>query len=48
MARNDPILLLVLPERRKTLMAEPVEGQPQQYRWNVHLQGKDETVFFNY
>jgi hypothetical protein len=38
MARNDPILLLVLPERRKTLMAEPVEGQPQQY----------ETVFFNY
>lgn len=43
---NDPVLKLVQPERRGTLFAERTEEQPAKYRWNVLLQGPDETVFF--
>jgi protocatechuate 3,4-dioxygenase alpha subunit len=39
----DPVLSQVPPERRGTLMAEPVEGG---YRFDIRLQGEGETVFF--
>jgi protocatechuate 3,4-dioxygenase alpha subunit len=43
---SDPILALVPAGRRSTLIARKVsEGVLQ---WNIVLQGKDETVFFDY
>jgi protocatechuate 3,4-dioxygenase alpha subunit len=39
----DPVLATVPPERRGTLLAEPVEGG---YRFDIRLQGDGETVFF--
>ena len=39
----DPVLAQVPERRRHTLLAEPVEGG---YRFDIHLQGPDETVFF--
>lgn len=39
----DPILASVPEARRATLLAEPVEGG---YRFDIRLQGPDETVFF--
>jgi protocatechuate 3,4-dioxygenase alpha subunit len=43
---EDPVLALVTAERRKTLLAAPVgEGR---YRWDVRLQGLEETVFFTF
>ena len=39
----DPVLALVPAERRGTLLAEPVAGG---YRFDIRLQGGDETVFF--
>jgi len=41
---TDPVLLGVPAERRSTLMAK-VEGE-KAYRWDVVLQGDNETVFF--
>ncbi|KAE8765609.1 protocatechuate 3,4-dioxygenase subunit alpha [Georgenia thermotolerans] len=44
-ANSTDTLLMALPEeRRRTLLAHPVEGG---YRFDVHLQGPDETVFFD-
>lgn len=43
---EDPILGLVPPERRSTLIARKVRDGALE--WNVVLQGKDETVFFDY
>jgi protocatechuate 3,4-dioxygenase alpha subunit len=43
---NDPVLALVPPERRSTLLASP-KGKGS-WLWNVRMQGKDETVFFEY
>jgi protocatechuate 3,4-dioxygenase, alpha subunit len=40
----DPVLPGVPADRRGTLMAQPVEGG---YRFDIHLQGPDETVFFD-
>ena len=40
---HDPVLQSVPEERRHTLIAEPAEDG---YRFGVHLQGEDETVFF--
>lgn len=40
---EDPVLRSVPPERRGTLLAEPVEGG---YRFDIRLQGEHETVFF--
>jgi protocatechuate 3,4-dioxygenase alpha subunit len=40
---EDPVLASVPPERRATLLAEPVAGG---YRFDIRLQGPDETVFF--
>jgi protocatechuate 3,4-dioxygenase alpha subunit len=47
-ARNaaDPILNLIEPARRSTLIAVAVEP-PGSLEWNVILQGADETVFFD-
>ncbi|RTL72691.1 MAG: protocatechuate 3,4-dioxygenase subunit alpha [Hyphomicrobiales bacterium] len=42
---KDPILALVPADRRKTLMAQPQSGNV--YRFDVHLQGDQETVFFD-
>ena len=43
---DAPILAQVPAERRATLIARPTgEGS---YRWDIHLQGGDETVFFDY
>jgi protocatechuate 3,4-dioxygenase alpha subunit len=39
----DPLLASVPAGRRNTLLAEPVEGG---YRFDIHLQGRHETVFF--
>ena len=45
---QDPILELVPSQRRATLVArrEPEEGQC--YRFDIHLQGAAETVFFEF
>jgi protocatechuate 3,4-dioxygenase alpha subunit len=43
---SDPVLLEVPAERRGTLIAK-VEGE-NSYRWDVVLQGDDETVFFSW
>ena len=43
---EDPVLERVPAERRSTLIARKAgEGVLE---WNVILQGKDETVFFDY
>ena len=39
----DPVLAAVPADRRHTLLAEPADGG---YRFDVHLQGARETVFF--
>ncbi|MDQ0304971.1 protocatechuate 3,4-dioxygenase subunit alpha [Ancylobacter polymorphus] len=45
----DPVLLRVLdPRRRGTLIAAPAPGaEPGVYRFDIRLQGPDETVFFD-
>lgn len=46
--QHDLLLKRVPPDRRETLMAEPVEGSdPKEYRFDVKLQGEGETVFFD-
>ena len=44
---NDPIVKLVPAERRQTLIAQRENGGAGRFEWNVHLQGDDETVFFD-
>lgn len=45
---NDPILNLVPPERRHTLIATPEDrGDLCTYCFNIVLQGENETVFFD-
>jgi protocatechuate 3,4-dioxygenase alpha subunit len=43
---DDPILALVPADRRATLVAQ-AQGTGQ-YHWDVHMQGDQETVFFDY
>jgi protocatechuate 3,4-dioxygenase, alpha subunit len=43
----DPILSLVEPARRPTLIAKKTAGGSGTLEWNVVLQGLDETVFFD-
>lgn len=43
----DPILALVPPDRRSTLIAKREPGEVVTYRFDVHLQGGSETVFFD-
>jgi protocatechuate 3,4-dioxygenase alpha subunit len=44
----DPVLATVPEERRRTLIAarESRDGRVQ-YRFDIHMQGEDETVFFD-
>jgi protocatechuate 3,4-dioxygenase, alpha subunit len=44
----DEVLSLVDPARRSTLLARPDPLRPNAYRWDVFLQGPDETVFFDF
>ena len=41
---SDDILALVPDDRRPTLIARPCA--PNCFEWNIVLQGKDETAFF--
>ncbi|MBN6103981.1 protocatechuate 3,4-dioxygenase subunit alpha [Xanthomonas sp. CFBP 8703] len=43
---EDPILALVPPQRRDTLLAQ--RTAPGHYAWDVRMQGEQETVFFSY
>jgi protocatechuate 3,4-dioxygenase alpha subunit len=40
----DPVLATVPAQRRDTLLAQPADGG---YRFDIHLQGPHETVFFD-
>jgi protocatechuate 3,4-dioxygenase alpha subunit len=42
---SDPVLALVPEDRRDTLIARQVSGQPA-YEFDIRLQGENETVFF--
>jgi protocatechuate 3,4-dioxygenase, alpha subunit len=44
---HDPILALVPEERRNTLMAQPIPGERDAWRFDIHLCGQHETVFFD-
>jgi protocatechuate 3,4-dioxygenase alpha subunit len=44
--QSDEVLLRVPPDRRATLIARADEEQAGLYRWDVVLQGTNETVFF--
>jgi protocatechuate 3,4-dioxygenase, alpha subunit len=44
---KDPVLSLVPAERRATLIAKKATGKASALEWNVILQGRDETVFFD-
>ena len=44
---EDPVLTLVPTERRATLIATKLPGGSGTLQWNVILQGRDETVFFD-
>jgi protocatechuate 3,4-dioxygenase alpha subunit len=43
----DPVLALVPKERRSTLLAQPDLARPGGWRFDIHLQGSQETVFFD-
>lgn len=43
----DPVLALVPHERRATLLAKPMPGQPNDWFFEIRLQGESETVFFD-
>jgi protocatechuate 3,4-dioxygenase, alpha subunit len=45
--QNDPVLLLVPPERRDTLMAKSNPASPGHWNFDLRLQGERETVFFD-
>ncbi|MGO9123574.1 MAG: protocatechuate 3,4-dioxygenase subunit alpha [Terriglobales bacterium] len=44
---DDPILALVPPPRRETLLAQPDSAGAGRWRFDIHLQGDQETVFFD-
>lgn len=43
---EDPVLALVPGDRRETLLAHSDPAQPGTWRFNIHLAGEKETVFF--
>jgi protocatechuate 3,4-dioxygenase alpha subunit len=45
---DDPILNLVPPERRSTLVSKRLEQTEDSLEWNVILQGEGETAFFEW
>jgi protocatechuate 3,4-dioxygenase alpha subunit len=45
---DDPVLNAVDSNRRHTLIAVPEQsGNLPAYRFNIHIQGNEETIFFN-
>lgn len=44
---TDPVLQQIDPARRDTLIAQPVPGSQATYRFEIALQGNNETVFFD-
>lgn len=44
---QDPVLQLVNPERRATLIARQGSGNDNKLHWDIILQGAQETVFFD-
>lgn len=44
---SDPVLSQLEPVRRTTLIANRAEGETPTYRFDIRLQGDDETVFFD-
>jgi protocatechuate 3,4-dioxygenase alpha subunit len=44
---EDPLLMLVPEDRRRTLIAEPDPASPACWQFDIHLQGERETVFFD-
>jgi protocatechuate 3,4-dioxygenase alpha subunit len=45
--RTDPVLALVPESRRGTLLARREQGNGDRWRFDIRLQGADETVFFD-
>ena len=45
--QRDPVLATVPAERRGTLIAKRVAGSGNVYRFDIHMQGDHETVFFD-
>jgi protocatechuate 3,4-dioxygenase alpha subunit len=45
--REDAILSLVPEERRETLIAQPVTENPGRWRFDIRLQGRGETAYFD-
>jgi len=43
----DPVLLSVPEARRSTLIAANTGDNANAFRWDIHMQGPAETVFFN-
>lgn len=47
--QQDPVLNSIAIDRRKTLIAQKVQGrQTVQYRFDIYMQGDNETVFFEF
>ena len=44
---SDPVLALVPEDRRQTLIAHADPHQPGEWNFDIHLQGEEETVFFD-
>ena len=45
---EDPVLAVVPEDRRHTLLARRDPEQPGQWNFEIHLQGENETVFFDF
>ncbi len=43
---NDPVLNSIDTARQSTLIARKAE-RAEVFQWDIHLQGEDETVFFD-
>ena len=43
---DDPLLRSVDTHRRDTLIAQGDPADPNLYKWDIFLQGENETVFF--
>jgi protocatechuate 3,4-dioxygenase, alpha subunit len=44
---SDPVLALLPPDRRETLIAHPDSQQSGSWLFDIHLRGDQETVFFD-
>lgn len=45
---TDPILQLVEDARRSTLLLQPSPEHAGVFKWDIHMQGEKETVFFDF